>query len=363
MASLKIGTLNVGGIHSPIKRKKILLYLKKMQIDIAYLQETHLLAPEAEKLGTLGWKLLASAPFSTKARGVVTLIRNSCDFTVHSTKIDPQGRYVLVDVTVDHIRLILGNIYAPNVYSKEYFLQVIAELYQFGDMPMILAGDFNIVASPKLDRSSAGTTCTRKPKVGIPYFIKHLHLMDIWRVLHPLDRYYTCLSAAHGSLSRIDHILTSDSLFPRILETEIEPICVSDHALCWLRVARSMERGPHRQWRFPSHLSQSVEFRAALRAAWVSYAADNVEHADNNPLMFWQASKSVLRGNILSFNAHRNKQLHNSFAEMQANLTSAYIKFKDSPSAARRETYQTCKTAFDALLSPNGVKIYIYVES
>lgn len=49
MASLKIGTLNVGGIHSPIKRKKILLYLKKAQIDVAFLQETHLMPPEAEK--------------------------------------------------------------------------------------------------------------------------------------------------------------------------------------------------------------------------------------------------------------------------------------------------------------------------
>lgn len=59
MASLKIGTLNVGGIHSPAKRKKNLMYLKKMQIDIAYVQETHLLPPEVEKLETMGWKVLA----------------------------------------------------------------------------------------------------------------------------------------------------------------------------------------------------------------------------------------------------------------------------------------------------------------
>lgn len=55
------------------KRKKILLYLKKLQIDIAYLQETHLLMSEVEKLNTLGWKILAAAPFTYKARGVVIL--------------------------------------------------------------------------------------------------------------------------------------------------------------------------------------------------------------------------------------------------------------------------------------------------
>lgn len=77
MASLKIGSYNKGGINSPAKRKKVLLYLKKFMLDVVYLQETHLLSPEIDKLNTLGWKVLAAAPFNSKARGVVILVRNS----------------------------------------------------------------------------------------------------------------------------------------------------------------------------------------------------------------------------------------------------------------------------------------------
>lgn len=101
----------MGGIHSPIKWKKILMYLKKQRIDIAYLQETHLLPPEVEKLGTLEWKVLTSVPFSSKARGVVTLIRSTDDVTTHTTKVDPQGRFAIADISIDRSRLILCNIY------------------------------------------------------------------------------------------------------------------------------------------------------------------------------------------------------------------------------------------------------------
>lgn len=350
MESLKVGTLNVGGIHSPIKRKKILIYLKKLHMDIVYLQETHLLPPEVAKLGTLGWRVLASASFNAKARGVVTLVRTVLDVHIHSTNADPQGRYVITDATLDGSRFLLCNIYAPNISSKDFFLHLLAELYPMGDKPLILGGDFNIVSTPKLDRSSS-VRHARPPRIGIPYLKKRLHLMDAWRTLHPLEREYTCLSAAHGTFSRIDHMLISESLFSRMIEASIEPICLSDHALCWIRLTRTIDRGPHKQWRFPSHFSNSVKFREMVTLAWSSYAANNADYCSSSPLVFWQASKSVLRGQIISYTAHRDKHIRKSFAEVQDRLTGAFVKFKDSPTLENKRSYLALKTNFDALLT------------
>lgn len=351
MASIRIGTLNVGGIHSPIKRKKILIYLKKMQIDVAYLQETHLLPPEVEKLNTMGWKVVASAPYSSKARGVVILIRNSIEFINHQVTPDPQGRYVIVDATLDHTRLILCNLYAPNTYSKEFFLQLVNKLYMVGNVPLLMGGDFNIVSSPRMDRSSTQRTMRRRPRVGIPYICKQLRLLDSWRSLHPTEKDFTCLSAAHGTLSRIDYLLASETLFPRVLEVKIEPMCVSDHALSWVKIARQVEKGTNIQWRFPSHLANSVKFREALASAWTTYAADNAASEQSSPLLFWQASKSVLRGQILSYTSHRDKRLNASYSETQTKLTTAYCAFKASPTPTNREKYLSQKLAFDTLLS------------
>lgn len=142
MASLKVGSFNVGGINSPAKRKKILLYMKKLSLDIAYIQETHLLPPEMEKLNTLGWKVLTSAPFTSKARGVAILTRNNLEVTLHSRVVDPSGRYVIADASVNQSRLVLCNIYAPNSYSKVFFLDIINKLLSFGSKPLILGGGF-----------------------------------------------------------------------------------------------------------------------------------------------------------------------------------------------------------------------------
>lgn len=306
MASLKIGTFNVGGVHSPAKQKKFLLHLNKLKVDIAFLQETHLLPPEVVKLGTLGWKVLASASYSSKARGVTILTKSTREVPTHTTVVDPQGRYVIADVTVDKSRLILCNIYAPNSNSSDYFLQLIIKLCSFGDIPVVLGGDYNIVSSPKMDRAKVSRTMGKQQKVGIPYIMKNLHVIDVWRSLNPLEREYTCLSAAHGTLSRIDYLLVSETLFPRILETHIEPISLSDHALCWFKFSLQLDRGTHRQWRFPSHLSNSAKFWEALENSWL---ADNKHHTSTTPLLFWQAPKAVLRGNILSYTAHRDNTL------------------------------------------------------
>lgn len=88
----------------------------------------------------MGWKVLTSASFSSKARGVITLTRNNYEVIIHSSKIDPQGRYAIVDATIDHTRIILCNVYAPNIYDKEFFLNILALLYQYGDKPLIWGG-------------------------------------------------------------------------------------------------------------------------------------------------------------------------------------------------------------------------------
>lgn len=49
---LKFVSFNVKGSNGPIKRKRVLTYLKKLKVDLVFLQETHLTAQEHKKLKT-----------------------------------------------------------------------------------------------------------------------------------------------------------------------------------------------------------------------------------------------------------------------------------------------------------------------
>ena len=56
-----------------------------------------------------------------------------------------------------------------------------------------------------------------------------LDLIDIYRTLHPKTINFTFFSGAHGTFSRIDHILGHKSSLGKFKKIEIIPV-ISDHS-------------------------------------------------------------------------------------------------------------------------------------
>ena len=56
-----------------------------------------------------------------------------------------------------------------------------------------------------------------------------LDLIDIYRTFHPNAVNFTFFSSAHGTFSRIDHILGHKSSLGKFKKTEIIPTIFSDH--------------------------------------------------------------------------------------------------------------------------------------
>ena len=87
-------------------------------------------------------------------------------------------------------------------------------------------GDFNIPLTPK-DRSS-------KQKINMKIQVLNdtldeMDLIDIVRTFHPNAEEYTFFSSAHGTLSRIDHILGHKSNLNKFKKTEIASSILSNH--------------------------------------------------------------------------------------------------------------------------------------
>ena len=56
-----------------------------------------------------------------------------------------------------------------------------------------------------------------------------LDLIDFYRTFHPKTINFTFFSSAHGTFSRIDHILGHKSNLGKFKKTEIIPVIFSDH--------------------------------------------------------------------------------------------------------------------------------------
>ena len=57
-----------------------------------------------------------------------------------------------------------------------------------------------------------------------------LDLIDIYRTFHPKTINITFFSSAHGTFSRIDHILGNKSSLGKFKKIEIIPVIFSDHS-------------------------------------------------------------------------------------------------------------------------------------
>jgi endonuclease/exonuclease/phosphatase family metal-dependent hydrolase len=56
-----------------------------------------------------------------------------------------------------------------------------------------------------------------------------MDLADVYRIFHPTKSQHTFFSAAHGTFSKIDHILGHKASLIKYKKIEIIPCIVSDH--------------------------------------------------------------------------------------------------------------------------------------
>ena len=87
-------------------------------------------------------------------------------------------------------------------------------------------GDFNTSLTP-MDRSSKQKI--NKETQALNDTINQIVLIDIYRTFHPKTADYTFFSSAHGTFSRIDHILGHKSSFSKFKKIEIISSIFSDH--------------------------------------------------------------------------------------------------------------------------------------
>ena len=87
-------------------------------------------------------------------------------------------------------------------------------------------GNFNTSPAP-MERSSRQKI--NKETQALKDTIEQIYLIDIYRTFHPKTADYTFLSSAHGTFSRIDHILGHKSSLSKFKKIEIISSIFSDH--------------------------------------------------------------------------------------------------------------------------------------
>ena len=90
----------------------------------------------------------------------------------------------------------------------------------------IIVGDFNTPFAP-MDRSTKQKI--NKETQTLNYTMDQLDLTNIYKIFHPKTMNFTFFSSAHGTFSRVDHILGHKPMLGKFRNIEIIPSIFSDH--------------------------------------------------------------------------------------------------------------------------------------
>ena len=101
------------------------------------------------------------------------------------------------------------------------------------DRNTVIARDFNTPLT-SMDRSYRQKI--NKETAALNDTLDQMDLIDIFRAFHPKAAEYTYFSSAHGTFSRIDHMLGHKTHLNKFKKTEIISSIFSDHDAITLQI-------------------------------------------------------------------------------------------------------------------------------
>jgi exonuclease III len=148
-------------------------------------------------------------------------------------KQDKEGHSKLIKGEIHQKEVTIINLYAPNVNAPNFINHTLKDLKTYINTNTVVVGDLNTPLSP-IDRSSKQKI--NKEILELNHTIDQMDLADVYRIFHPTSAQYTFLSAAHGTFSKIDHLLGHKASLSKYKKTEIIPCILSDHNALKLQI-------------------------------------------------------------------------------------------------------------------------------
>ena len=146
---------------------------------------------------------------------------------------DKEGHYIMIKGSIQEEDIKIINIYAPNIGGPQYVRQMLTSMKGEINTNTMIVGDFNIPLTP-MDRSTKQKTNQETQTLNDT--VDQLDLIDIYRTFHPKTVNFTFFSNAHGTFSRIDHILGHKASLGKFKKIEIIPSIFSDQNAVRLNV-------------------------------------------------------------------------------------------------------------------------------
>lgn len=293
----KICTFNCNGILESRKRKDVFDFIRNLNCNIYFLQETHLVTKSENFIRSCwGYNVWLSGA-ATNKNGVGILFNNNFEYKLHKVVKDSDGCFIIMDIEFLNKRFTMINVYGPSSGDNPDFFEKISEhIDQFDNEYIISAGDWNCVLNMNKDARNYQSTVNR-PRTRKKLFdimTKH-QLIDIWRELYPDKRAYTWRKFNSIKQGRLDYFLISEELFPEVTNVKIDSAYRSDHSIVVLSLKKLQIKRDRPFWKFNNSLLKDINYVNVIKKLILNikqqyalpvYNIDNLENIENEQIQF-----------------------------------------------------------------------------
>jgi len=249
------------------------------------------------------WRTIYHAKRHQKKAGVAILISDKLDFKTKTAIRNEEGHNILIKGSTQQEDLTIVNIYAPNLGAANYTNQLITKLKKHIDNSTIIVGDFNTPLTA-MGRSSKQINKETRSLNDTP---DQTDLIDIFRAFHLKATEYTFFLSAHGTFSRVDHILCQKSGLNWYRKTEIIPCMFSDHKVLKLELNHKRKFGRNTNTCWLKSILLKNEWVSQEIKEFKKYMETN-ENENRTVQNLWDAAKVVLRRKHIAIQAFLKKQ-------------------------------------------------------
>ena len=180
--------------------------------------------------------------------------------------------------------------------EAKYINQLITNIKKLIDSNTIIVGDFN---TPLTAMGRSSNQNLNKETMALNDTLGQMDLTDIFRTFHPKAE-YTFFSSAHGTFSRIAHILGHKSALSKYKNIEIVLCIFSDHNAMKLEVNDKKKFGKvTNTWRLKSILLRNEWANQEVKEEIKKYMEAN-ENDNTTTQNLWDTAKAVIRGKYIA---------------------------------------------------------------